>query len=113
MMSAFNPSVSAIKAAVKTYEVSAHNTANVNTDGFKKDSARISQGEYGVVVSIEKGRKIEEEHKGPDSRDIKPSDVNLAEESVEQISAKHMISYNAAVIKTADEMTGSLLDVFA
>ncbi|MFZ0267698.1 flagellar basal body rod C-terminal domain-containing protein [Caulobacter sp.] len=37
--------------------------------------------------------------------------VDLAHEAVEQISAKTDFEANAAVIKTADEMTGALLDM--
>ncbi|TFW14719.1 flagellar hook protein FlgE [Brevundimonas intermedia] len=38
---------------------------------------------------------------------------NLAEETVERIQAKTAFSANAAVVRTADEMTGSLLDMLA
>lgn len=41
------------------------------------------------------------------------SDVDLATETVEQIGAKHAFSANLSVIKTADEMTGTLLDMIA
>ena len=37
--------------------------------------------------------------------------VDLAHEAVEQISAKTEFKANAAVAKTADEMTGALLDL--
>jgi flagellar hook protein FlgE len=37
--------------------------------------------------------------------------IDLAHEAVEQISAKTDFKANAAVIKTADEMTGALLDM--
>ena len=37
--------------------------------------------------------------------------IDLAQEAVEQISAKTDFEANAAVIKTADEMTGALLDM--
>ncbi|OGN51015.1 MAG: hypothetical protein A2352_04750 [Caulobacterales bacterium RIFOXYB1_FULL_67_16] len=37
----------------------------------------------------------------------------LAEETVERIQAKTAFSANAAVIKTADEMSGTLLDMLA
>lgn len=37
----------------------------------------------------------------------------LAEETVERIQAKTAFSANAAVIKTADEMSGTLLDILA
>lgn len=38
---------------------------------------------------------------------------NLAEEVVEQVQAKTAFSANVAVAKTADEMTGALLDILA
>uniref|UniRef100_B0SYM4 Flagellar basal-body/hook protein C-terminal domain-containing protein n=1 Tax=Caulobacter sp. (strain K31) TaxID=366602 RepID=B0SYM4_CAUSK len=39
--------------------------------------------------------------------------IDLAHEAVEQISAKTDFKANAAVAKTADEMTGALLDIIA
>ena len=39
--------------------------------------------------------------------------IDLAHEAVEQISAKADFKANAAVAKTADEMTGALLDILA
>ncbi|WP_420470893.1 MULTISPECIES: flagellar basal body rod C-terminal domain-containing protein [unclassified Brevundimonas] len=38
---------------------------------------------------------------------------NLAEESVERIEAETAFKANASVLKTADEMYGSLLDILA
>ena len=38
---------------------------------------------------------------------------NLAEETVERIQAKTAFSANATVVRTADEMTGTLLDILA
>lgn len=39
--------------------------------------------------------------------------IDLAHEAVEQISAKTDFKANAAVARTADEMTGALLDIIA
>ena len=39
--------------------------------------------------------------------------IDLAHEAAEQISAKTDFKANAAVAKTADEMTGALLDIIA
>lgn len=39
--------------------------------------------------------------------------IDLAHEAVEQVSAKTDFKANAAVIRTADEMTGALLDMIA
>jgi flagellar basal body rod protein FlgG len=41
------------------------------------------------------------------------ADVDLAKEAVEQIGAKTAFSANISVIRTADEMTGRLLDMLA
>jgi flagellar hook protein FlgE len=38
---------------------------------------------------------------------------NLAEETVERIQAKTALSANAAIARTADDMTGTLLDILA
>jgi flagellar basal body rod protein FlgC len=38
---------------------------------------------------------------------------NLAEETVERLQAKTAFSANAAVVRTADEMTATLLDILA
>lgn len=38
---------------------------------------------------------------------------NLAEETVERLTARTAVAANAAVIRTADEMTGALLDILA
>lgn len=41
------------------------------------------------------------------------ADVDLGREIVEQISAKHAFSANAAVARTAQDMLGDLLDIVA
>jgi hypothetical protein len=41
------------------------------------------------------------------------SNVDLAKEAVEQIEAKVALKANAEVIRTADKMTGVLLDMLA
>lgn len=38
-------------------------------------------------------------------------DVDLAEETIEQVKAETELAANAAVVKTADKMMGSLLDI--
>jgi hypothetical protein len=43
--------------------------------------------------------------------EARDTDADLAKEAVEQISAKNDFKANAAVIKTADEMIGALLDL--
>jgi hypothetical protein len=38
---------------------------------------------------------------------------DLAGETVERLEAKTAVAANAAVLRTADDMTGTLLDIFA
>lgn len=39
--------------------------------------------------------------------------ADLAGETVERMGARHALEANAAVLKTADDMTGTLLDMLA
>lgn len=41
------------------------------------------------------------------------SSVDLARETVEQVTTKHAFSANLSVIRTADQMLGALLDLKA
>jgi flagellar hook protein FlgE len=45
------------------------------------------------------------------TQDVRDADTDLAKEAVEQISAEADFEANAAVIKAADRMSGSLLDM--
>jgi flagellar hook-associated protein FlgK len=74
-----------IRNAYRQLQVSAHDVAHVNTPGY---TARRADG-----VEI-----------GP---------VRLEREIVERIGAEHAVSANAAVIRTADEIHGDLLDRLA
>lgn len=45
------------------------------------------------------------------AQDVRDTSTDLAKEAVEQISAQTDFKANAAVIKAADRMSGSLLDM--
>lgn len=90
---------SGLQAAQTRLGASAHNIANMQTDGFKREtvSARAApQG--GVVVSISQAAQA-------------GSDVT--QDVVDQMSAKQSFMANLQVLKTADNLMGSLLDVKA
>lgn len=114
MISAMDNSLSGISASVKKIEASAHNTANLSTSGFKKDTVLQSEGETGgVVVHIEKGLTPGPQLPEPDGSFVEGSNVELAEEGVNQILAKTELKANLAILKTADEMEQSIIDLFA
>lgn len=110
----FNSSVSGIQSALNVLGVSAHNTANINTDGFKKQRTRLSEGHNGEVAV----RTVESTEPGPlyqktDGNMVEASNVDFSEETVKQMSAKHVLSANVVVLKTSDEMQKNLIDIVA
>ncbi len=113
MISPISLSASGIKAAFESIDVSANNVANVNTDGFKKDTASFSEGNSGgVVVNIRKSNTP-----GPaylkDGKIAVASNTDLVQETAAEISSKAMLSANIAVMKTADEMENTVIDILA
>lgn len=78
---------------------SAHNIANMQTDGFKRETVSAQAApQGGVVVSISQAAQ---------------AGADLTQDVVEQMSAKNAFMANVQVLKTADKMLGSLLDVKA
>lgn len=113
MLSSVYASVSGIKAAFRMLDVSAHNTANMDTDGFKKETARLGEGaEGGVVVTIGLDTSSGGLYQS-NGRLVEASNVNYADEVVSQIISKHYLSANIAAFKTAGDMERSLLDIKA
>lgn len=91
--------LSGLQAAQARLAVSAHNVANMNTPGFA--ALRVHeqvQPLAGVHVRVERAT-------GPG--------VALEAEAVEQRSASLAYTANVAVLRTAQDGTGTLLDLFA
>ncbi len=113
-MSALNTSLSAIYASIELLNVSAYNTANVNTDGFRKINATLNEGKNGgVVVKIGENEQSGPAYQVQTIGESEPSNTDIAEESVNQILAETMLKANIEMIKTLDEMDKSLLDILA
>ncbi len=90
---------SGLQAAQSRLGASAHNIANMQTDGFKRETVSAQAApQGGVVVSISQAAQA-------------GADVN--QDVVDQMSAKNAFMANVQVLKTADQMVGSLLDVRA
>lgn len=88
--------VSGMHAAQARLSVSAHNVANAATPGFRRQQLALSTDAGGgvtttVVRAPEPGAALE--------RDV-----------VDQLQARHEFAANLAVFRTADRMTGTLLD---
>ena len=108
--------VSAINAFDKKMAVISNNIANSQTEGFKKSRADLKEGEAGAVeVNISvvdtPGPVITvEENNGIVEKEM--SNVDLAEEIPQTIIAQSGFEANLKILKTEDEMLGTLLDTF-
>lgn len=115
MVAAIQNSLSALSAFNKKIRVTADNVANVNTNGFKKSRAVLSEGENGgVKVNINKVNTPgypTKQLNGDTVVDTETSNVDLSEEFGENIVTQNSYNANLKVVKTQDDMMGSLLDI--
>jgi flagellar basal-body rod protein FlgC len=116
MISALSSAVSAINALDKKMAVVSNNIANSQTDGFKKSRADLKEGGAGAVevdirVVDTPGPIVSVEENGG-TVETETSNVDLAEELPQTILAQTGFEANLKMLKTEDEMMGTLLDIF-
>ena len=116
MLQAFNSALTALRAFDTKLDINANNIANVNTDGFKKSRAILQEAPPGGVrVDLQQiqtpGILLGTNEKT--GAELESSNVNLAEEFVDQIITRYAFEANVVSIKTADEMQQTLLDIFS
>jgi len=99
MNSVSSISLSGMNAAQNSLNASAHNVANLATDGFKRqESVQTEQDGGGVSTSV---------------REASTAGNALEQDVVTQLQAEHSFIANLAVFKTQDKMAGALLDTQA
>jgi flagellar hook protein FlgE len=92
-------SLSGMNAAQTSLNASAHNVANLATEGFKRQEAvQTEQPNGGVKAEV---RRLEA-----------PGNA-LEKDVVSQLQAKNSFIANLAVFKTSNQMAGALLDTKA
>ena len=114
MSSAFGIALTALKAFDTKLDVNANNIANVNTDSFKKSRVNLQQAyPGGVQVTIQQintpGISLGTNERTGEERES--SNVNMAEEFVDQIVTRYAFESNVLTVKTADEMQKTLMDI--
>ena len=70
----------------------------------------IATAQYGMLAA---SRRFEASASRVAQMGAPGAEVDLAAEIVSQITAKHELSANASVIRTAQDMVGDLLDIVA
>lgn len=114
MIPSLSSSTSAIQAAMKMLDASAKNTANADTDGYKKEKVQLNESKgVGVVANTEKSNEPGPKYQDPAGNIVEGSNVNLIEEVASQIEAENYMKLNVAVLKTASEMEEHLIDILA
>jgi flagellar basal-body rod protein FlgC len=115
MIGAIHSALSGLIAFSTQIGVTAHNVANVNTNGFKKSQTElIAQETGGVLAVIQKNESagptiLYDTGYGPAQLEL--SNVDFGEEAVNQIIGQRGFEANLQALKTADEMLGSILDI--
>jgi flagellar basal-body rod protein FlgC len=114
MISAIHTALSGMTAFGKQLEVSAHNVANINTDGFKRTDTTFVEAPNGGVLPVTQ----KDNSPGPavlkdttqGLMQVELSNTDLGQEAVNQIIAQRGFEANLRTLKTADDMLGSILD---
>jgi flagellar hook protein FlgE len=105
-ISALNIGVSALQANLRALDSASHNIANANTTGFQPQQASFQeQKNGGVIVNISQASRIDS---GGDA-----SGTDLATEIVNTIEYKAGFDLSAKLVKTSNELLGTLIDISA
>ncbi len=115
MIAGIYSSLSGLAAAQTKITTAAHNTANANTDGFKKQRALHQEVQpQGVATTIEQvdtpGPVIfRETEKG--LIEVEQSNVDLGEEAVNLLVGKRLYEANLKALDLQNQALGSVLDI--
>lgn len=116
MVSGIQSALSGLQALQKKTTATAHNTANVNTDGYKKVKVTLQEG--AVPGNVEaRAEKIEtpgpvvpeQTATGPEL--VEKSNVDLAEELPNLMLSRRYYQANLKIVQSEDERLGSLLNI--
>lgn len=111
MTGLFDIALSGLTAAGHQLATTAHNIANLDTQGYKSRTANLTPGPDGRGVDIVSFST--NNLPGPiDADGTEGSNVDLATEAVNLTKAKNLYTANAMVVKVGYQMTGTLLDMF-
>lgn len=123
MASAVSNNISALTAIGKQMAVSANNTANSLTEGFRKSRALLVEGQNNSVqVEISRAGEALSAIQAQDGQEDTagqnglleggaPSDVEYVEEAVTMVTAQRAFEANIKALQAYDEMTKTVVDI--
>lgn len=111
MSTATDIAITALRAFDLKNQVIANNIANMNTDGFKKSRADMTQTSFpGMTVSVQQvNTPGDTVTLGGVEREA--SNVNLEEEMISLMVNTQNYEANIRTLKTTQEMQGTLFDL--
>jgi len=121
----FNASLSALGAFSTAQQVTAHNVANVNTEGFKSSRTNMEELPDQSGVRVQEIRK--DTSPGPPVQSMRPeqtrtgqmervqttvqaSNTDVAREMVSMTTNQRAFEANAATVRTQDRMLGYVIN---
>lgn len=116
MISGIAAGLSALNAIQTRTNATANNTANINTDGFKRTRVTLVEGAVpgGVGTTVQRvetpGPLVYEQTTQGDTL-VEKSNVELTEELPTMMLDRRAFQANIKTIQAQDEMLGSLLDI--
>ncbi len=116
MISGISAGISALNAIQTRNQSTANNTANINSDGYKKTRVTLVGGETpGLVATnvqrVETAGPMVYEPTANGETLVEKSNVDLTEELPTMMIDRRAFQANIKTIQIQDEMLGSLLDI--
>ena len=116
MIRSLESSVSALNAYSTQINASANNTANIKSEGFKRQEAvisenRISQPEAIVRTDNTQGPLVQTISSEGREKFSEMSNTDIAKETIQTITAQNAYNANLKTIETADKMAGTIIDI--
>jgi flagellar basal-body rod protein FlgC len=114
MVSGIHAALSGLMALQKKVESTAHNTANVDTDGYKKTVVTLAeqtpQGVTAQVSTVNTPGPMAYEPTSEGEVLVEQSNVDLAEELPNLMLSRRFFQANLKTVQAEDAMLGMLLD---
>ena len=104
---------SGMNAAAEKLAVAAHNTANINTDGFKAQHVVVDEVSSGGVTT----NTIPLQKEAPvllrDGQMVEGSNADIVTDTLSRIEAIHAYKANAVALRTYMEAETSMINILA
>ena len=114
MMTSASIPLSGMKFAQANLRSTAHNTANLETDGFSRQRSLGSEGPTnGAVARVDTVSLTPDEAQLADRLPGAQNNVSQIESAVNRIAAVRSFEANARVVRTQDQLSRNLLDLSA